>query len=368
MKQFGSFVLKEFRHILRDRRTMLILLVMPIVQIVLFGFAISTEINNINLAVIAPQQSETIRQIVDRIDANEYFTVVGQLSSPDQIDPLMQREKIDMVLRFGDDFDRGMTQASGAAAQIVIDASNPNNAAAEAMYLQSIVSSYFTEKHPGALSAPAIRPNIQLVYNPRMESTYNFVPGIMGLILFIICAMMTAISIVREKEVGTMEVLLVSPVRPISIVLAKMIPYFAISCVNLATILLLSYFVLGVPLAGSFFWLCTASLIYIVLALGIGLLISTIAKTQVAAMLLSSMAFMMPIIMFSGMIFPVESMPRVLQWVSDIVPAKWYVSAMRKLMIEGLSLRYVATEITVLTGMAVGIIAVALANFKNRLE
>lgn len=368
MNQFGSFVGKEFRHILRDRRTMLILLVMPIVQIVLFGFAISVEIRNINLAVIALHPSEVTRQIVARIDANEYFTVVGELSSAEQIDPLMQREKIDMVLRFGDDFDRGMTQTAGAAAQITIDASNPNTAASEAMYLQGILSAYFAERHSEALTAPVIRPSVRLIYNPRMESTYNFVPGIMGLILFIICAMMTAISIVREKEVGTMEVLLVSPVRPLWIILSKMIPYFVVSCVNLATILLLSYFVLDVPLAGSLFWLCAASLVYIILALAIGLFISTIAQTQIAAMLLSSMAFMLPIIMLSGMIFPIESMPCVLQWISNIIPAKWYVATMRKLMIEGLPLRYVATELTVLSAMAAAMIAVALAKFKNRLE
>lgn len=368
MKQFGSFVLKEFRHILRDRRTVLILLIMPITQLILFGFAISVEIRNINIAVIAPEQSETIRQIVEKIDANEYFTVAGQFTSSDEIVSLMQREKIDVALRFGDSFDRGLTSADGAVAQIVIDASNPNTAAAEAMYLQGIITSYFAEKYPAALSDPPIRPNVQLLYNPRMESAYNFVPGVMGLIMVIICSMMTAISIVREKEIGTMEVMLVSPVKPISIIIAKMIPYFTISCVNLTTILLLARFVLGVPLAGSIFWLCTASLLYIILALAIGLFISTISQTQVAAMLLASIVSMMPIIMFSGMIFPIESMPRALQWLTNIIPAKWYISAMRKLMIEGLSFRYVITELSVLTAMTAALIAIALAKFKNRLE
>jgi ABC-2 type transport system permease protein len=207
-----------------------------------------------------------------------------------------------------------------------------------------------------------------MLYNPQMKSSYNFVPGIMGLIFILICALMTSVSIVREKETGTMEVLLTSPVKPINIIFAKMIPYFTISCVNLITILLLAFFVLDVPMAGSLFWLCILSLIYIFLSLALGLLISTLVKTQVAAMLGSIMALMLPAIMLSGMIFPVENMPLILQWISNIVPAKWYIAATKKLMIEGVSVHYIIREIAVLSGMSILLIVLALRNFKNRLE
>ena len=201
-----------------------------------------------------------------------------------------------------------------------------------------------------------------------MKSAYNFVPGVMGLILMLICAMMTSISIVREKETGTMEVLLVSPVKPLFIILAKAVPYFVLSFVNLITILLLSVYVLHVPVAGSLFWLVAVSLLFIFVSLALGLLISTVTRTQVAAMLVSGLMLMMPTMLLSGMIFPIESMPAILQGISTVIPARWYIQAVRKLMIEGVDISLVLTEIGILTVMAVLLITVSFKKFKNRLE
>ena len=214
----------------------------------------------------------------------------------------------------------------------------------------------------------AIVPQVKLLYNPQMKSAYNFVPGVMGLILMMICAMMTSISIVREKETGTMEVLLVSPVKPLFIILAKAVPYFVLSFVNLITILLLSVYVLHVPVAGSLFWLVVVSLLFIFVSLALGLLISTVTHTQVAAMLVSGLMLMMPTMLLSGMIFPVESMPVILQSISTVIPARWYIQAVRKLMIEGVDISLVLTEIGILAVMAVLLITVSFKKFKNRLE
>ena len=201
-----------------------------------------------------------------------------------------------------------------------------------------------------------------------MKSVYNFVPGVMGLILMLICAMMTSISIVREKETGTMEVLLVSPVRPFFLILSKAVPYFVLSFVNLATILLLSVYVLHVPVAGSLLWLVAVSLLFIFVSLSLGLLISTVTQTQVAAMLASGLMLMMPTMLLSGMIFPVESMPWILQGISALIPARWYIQAVRKLMIQGVDVVNVLSEVAILSGMAVLLITVSLKKFKNRLE
>lgn len=201
-----------------------------------------------------------------------------------------------------------------------------------------------------------------------MKSAYNFVPGVMGLILMLICAMMTSISIVREKEMGTMEVLLVSPMRPIFIIFAKAVPYFVLSCVNLFTILILSVYVLHVPIAGSLFWLIIVSLLFIFVSLSLGLLISTLTKTQVAAMLASGMILMMPTMLLSGMIFPIESMPPILQWISLIIPAKWYIMTVKKLMIEGVNVSLAWQEISILMFMSIILITISLKKFKNRLE
>ena len=207
-----------------------------------------------------------------------------------------------------------------------------------------------------------------LLYNPQMRSAYNFVPAIMGMLLMLICAMMTSISIVREKEKGTMEVLLVSPVRPLMIIVAKAVPYLLLAVAILITILLMARYVLGVPLAGSIFWIFVVSGIYILLALSLGLLISNIATNQLMALLLSAMVLLMPIVMLSGMLFPIESMPQILQWVSAVIPPRYYIEAMRKLMIMGVGIGEVLREVMILTGMTVFLLAVSLAKFNNRLE
>ena len=367
MKVFLAFVKKEFFHIFRDPRTLLILLGMPVVQIILFGFALSVEINNINVAIVAPERTETIRQITDKIAANRYFTVTGIYDSEDKPAELMRREKANVILRFNHDFNPFVRPVSETQMQIIANASNPNTAVQETMYMQSVINDYFREKQVSSVT-PTISPVVRYLYNPGMQSAFNFVPGILGLLMIIICTMMTSVSIVREKETGTMEELLVSPVKPINIILAKMVPYFALSCVNLVTILLISRFVLNVPVSGSIFAIFGISLIYIILALALGMLISSIVKTQVAAMLISAMSLMLPVIILSGMIFPIESAPEFFRWLSCIIPARWYIAAMRKLMIEGLPITYVIKEIVILCGMAITLISISLLKFKNRLE
>ncbi|MCD8182843.1 MAG: ABC transporter permease [Bacteroides sp.] len=367
MKQFISFVRKEFFHIFRDRRTMLILLGMPIVQIILFGFAITTEVKNVRVAVLNPSNDVVTRRIIDRIDASEYFSVAYRLHSPQEVERSLRKGNIDLALvfsnRFADDLYTG-----GARVQIISDATDPNTATMQAGYATNIIAAAGQEMLPAGARAATIIPQIKLLYNPQMKSAYNFVPGVMGLILMLICAMMTSISIVREKETGTMEILLVSPVKPLFIILAKAVPYFVLSFVNLTTILLLSVYVLDVPVAGSLFWLVIVSLLFIFVSLSLGLLVSTIARTQVAAMLASGMVLMMPTMLLSGMIFPIESMPAILQGISAVIPAHWYIQAVRKLMIEGVDISFVLTEVSILAVMAVLLITISFKNFKSRLE
>jgi len=362
-----AFVKKEFFHILRDKRTMLILLGMPVVQIILFGFAISTEVNNIKVAALVPVHDETTRQIVERIDASEYFSVSRMLLTPDEIDKTFQDGTADFVIMFSPHFERFNYSDEGSQIQLITDATDTNTATAVATFTANIIRDFYADKFP-AMSAYGIQPVLRMLYNPQMKSTYMFVPGVMGLIMMLICAMMTSISIVREKEMGSMEVLLVSPVRPIYIILSKMTPYFVLSCVSFSMILILSVFLLGVPLEGSLTALCLLSLLYIAVSLLLGLLISTVANTQITAMLISGMVLMMPVIFLSGMIFTVESMPMILQWISSIVPAKWYIMAVKKLMIEGLSYTYVMKECMILLVMAVFLLGVSLKKFKYRLE
>lgn len=365
MKNFLSFVKKETLHILRDPRTMLIALLMPIVQILLFGFAISTEVNDVAVAVVAPHRTESIRQAVARMEANSYFTFKGYITQ-EEVDPLLRSSDADAVVVFADDFDRQMAdRAEGipvkeSAVQIIADASNTNMASSAESYLQSILLA--------DAATASLAPETRLLFNPQMKSAYNFVPGIMGLIFIIICAILTSVSIVREKEVGTMEVLLVSPVRPIRIIAAKMIPYFALSCLNLASILLMARYVFDVPMSGNIVSIIGISMLYLVLALAIGLLISTVTSKQDTALIISAMLMLIPIIMLSGMIFSIDNLPGILQALSVFVPARWYVDAMRKLMIEGAPFMSVMTDFVILLVMTVALIGIALKNFNDKLE
>ena len=388
MKEFNAFLRKEFLHIFRDRRTLLVLIGLPTMLIVLFGFAISTEIRNVNVGVYVQDGDVAVSRLTDKIDRSRYFTDVASYASEEDVDRAMRRGEIDVALMFGEGFSSGLFSPDGSEVAVIADATNPNNASMEVMYLSSIISWYFKDdlamamlpvpsaglsdgqqpSSPSAVSSGALVPNMRMLYNPQLRSSYNFVPGIMGLILMLICSLMTSVSIVREKETGSMEVLLVSPVKPINIVLAKMIPYLVISSAVLIIILILTIFVLKVPVAGSFFWMILVSLIYIILSLGLGLFVSTVVKTQIIATLICGMIFLVPVMMFSGMLYPIESMPVPLQWFAQIIPAKWYIEAMRKIMIEGVPVRYVATEILILTGMAAVVFAAAVIKFRDRLD
>ena len=362
MKQFWAFIKIEFFHIFRDRRTMLILLGMPVLQIILFGFAITTELNHSRVAVLDPSKDAVTTRITERIDENRYFSVVKELSSASDIETVFRHDEADIVVAFTPDFDANLSTGE-AGIQLVVDATDPNTGNMMAGYVQGIVGQALQS---GTQSSPIVQTH--LLFNPQMKSAYNFVPGVMGLILMLICAMMTSISIVREKETGTMEVLLVSPIRPIFIIRAKAVPYLVLSCVNLATILLLSVYVLHVPVEGSLWTLSFLSLLLIAVALSLGLLISCVVQNQVAAMIVSGMGLMMPVMLLSGMIFPIESMPAVLQWISNIIPARWYIQAVKKVMIEGLGMAAVWHEALILSGMAALLIGLSLKKFKERLE
>lgn len=347
MKQFIAFVIKEAKHILRDKRTMLILFGMPVVMMLLFGFAITTDVKNVRTVVVTSEMSPRTQQAVERLAQSEYFIITQTVNTPHEAEQLIRSQKADMALVFAKN--RGM--------QIMVDGSDPNMAQQWVTYAQqTIANSSLSTIHS------------QLLYNPQMKSAYNFVPAIMGMLLMLICAMMTSISIVREKEKGTMEVLLVSPVRPLMVIIAKAVPYLVLAFGILITILLMARFVLGVPLAGSLFWILAVSTLYILLALSLGLLISNIAQTQLVALLMSAMVLLMPVVMLSGMLFPVESMPTILQWLSAVVPPRYYIEAMRKLMIMGVGIGEVAHEVTVLAGMTVVLLAIALKKFNVRLE
>ena len=360
MKQFWSFVIKEAKHIFRDKRTMLILFGMPVVLMFIFGFAITTDVKNVRTVVVTSQMSPQTQQAVDRLAASEYFDIVSTVATPQEAEKMIRSQKADMAVVFN----------QHRNVQLMVDGCDPNMSQQWTNYAQQVIirSSSARLLPEGRKNSQLSIVNLRMLYNPQMRSAYNFVPAIMGVILMLICAMMTSISVVREKERGTMELLLVSPVRPLMVIIAKVIPYLVLAFGIMVVILLMARFVLDVPLAGSLFWIVAVSTLYILLALSLGLLISNIAQTQLVALLMSAMMLLVPNVMLSGMLFPVESMPTVLQWVAAVMPPRYFIDCMRKLMIMGVGIGDVLKEVVILAAMTIFFLVVALKKFNVRLE
>ena len=341
-------VKKEQLHICRDKQTVFVMLFIPLMMLLLFGFAISTEVKDVRLVVVTENHTPVTRDISERLAQNEYFTLLGE-ATPDEVETLLKRGTIDAALFLRTYSNDG----SDLKAQIMVDGSNPPVAESSVLYIEQLMRG--TKVH-----IPVI---VDIKYNPQLKSAYNFVPGIMGMIFLLICSIMTSVSIVGEKEKGTMNLLLVSPVKPYTVIFGKLVPYFALSCIILALMLVTVYTVLGLPFSASVINVIIISLIYIMLSLSIGMMVSTMVSNQVGALIVSAIWFMIPVILLSGMIFPIDNMPTVLQWMSGIVPARWYVEAMRKIMIQQLGLSHVWKEVTILCIFTVVILAIAIANF-----
>lgn len=374
--RFLSFVKKEFLHILRDTRTLMVLLVMPVVMIVLFGFALSTELKSVKVGVFTPTDDIFTRKLIDRIGESEYFTIVFDAPDKEALDAAFLNNTIEVGMIFQDNFYSTISHDGRASVQILLDGTNMNIAQMAQFYLRNIIGTSVQELAQEVVMADPelslnlpveIKPTTSMLYNPQMKSSFNFVPGVMGMILTLVCSMMTSVSIVREKERGTMEVLLVSPVKPFLVILAKTIPYFVISALNLATTILLAIYLLQVPVSGSMLWVVMISLLYIMVSLSLGILVSTLVSTQQEAILISAMVFLMPTLLLSGMLFPIESMPVILQYVSYIIPARWYIDAMKALMIQGVSVKYCIDLVAILFAFLVSITSLSVYKYKDRL-
>jgi ABC-2 type transport system permease protein len=366
LKQLVTFIAKEWMHIWRDRRTLIILFGMPLVQMLIFGFALSTEVKNSKVAVLDPSKDEATQAIIHRIDASKYFDVTENLYTPQEIEPTFRRGKIKLAIVFPEHFRETLIHTNKAQIQLIADASDPNIGTTITNYANAIIRDYQQQLQSAPLPYE-INTEIRMLYNPQLESAYNFVPGVMSMILLLVCTMMTSIAIVREKETGTMEVLLASPLKPAIIIISKAVPYLFLSTINIATILLLSYFVLEVPIKGSLVLLIAASILFIITALSLGLLISTIAPKQDIAMFISLIGMFLPTLMFSGFMFPIENMPVPLQVISNIVPAKWYYYIVKSVMIKGLGISAIWREVAILTGMSLFLLVVSTKKFKIRL-
>ena len=368
MKRFIGFIKKEFYHIFRDKRSLFILFGMPIAQIMLFGFAITNEINNVEIAVLDHSKDATTTEIINKISASKYFSISQFINKESDIETIFKKGKVKAVLNFEKEFSKNLIKDHKATIQIITDATDPNTANTVSNYVNAILQQYQKELNKDIAITYQIVPQTKMVYNPELKSVYMFVPGVMTIILMLVSAMMTSISITREKELGTMEILLVSPIKPIQVIVGKVFPYIFLSIINATVIVLLSIFIFKMPVQGSLILLGFESVLFIITALALGILISTISATQQTAMMISLMGLMLPVILLSGFIFPISSMPIPLQIISNIIPAKWFIIIIKGIMLKGVGLQYLWKETLILIGMTIFYIGLSVKKYKIRLE
>ncbi len=368
MKQFIAFVKKEFYHVLRDKRTLLILFGMPVMQILIFGFALTNEVKNAKILVVDNAKDISSQKIISEIAASKYFKLERIISDNKQIEPAFRKGVIHAAIVFPANFNHDLIHLNKAQIQIIADASDPNLATTLTNYLSAIIQDYQLSLNKTFSPPLQIIPDVRMLYNPELKGAPNFVPGVMALVLLLVCVLMTAISIVKEKETGTMEILLVSPFKPVLVILAKAVPYLLLSLINLASILLLSVYVLGVPINGSLLLLFAESTLFIITCLTLGIFISIKTNTQQAAMLVSLMGMLLPTVLFSGFMFPIENMPVALQIFSNIVPSKWYYIIVKSIMIKGVGFSVIWKETLILAGIMLVLFLVSLKSFKIRMQ
>lgn len=368
MKQFLTFIKKEFLHVFRDKKTMFILFGMPIAQLLIFGFALTNEAKNAKLVIIDRSKDEMTQELTQKIAGSSYFQIYKTADSPADIKSEFQKGDAKIALIFPSNFARDLQRDKQTTIQIIADASNPNYATTLTNYLRSIIMDFQREQHPGVAAHSQILPDVRMLYNPLLKSASQFVPGVISLILMLVCVMMTAVSIVREKETGTMEILLVSPFRPALVIIAKAIPYLALSLIDVLGIIVLSTFVFDVPVQGNMLLFLAETTLFIITCLSFGLLISVKVKSRQTALMISLMGMLLPTILFSGFMFPITNMPLILQWISNIIPAKWYYNIAQAIMVKGLGFMAVWKETLILFVAAIFLLFVSFKSFKTRLS
>ncbi|MEO6963065.1 MAG: ABC transporter permease [Puia sp.] len=368
MKQLLVFVKKEFYQVFRDRRTLLIMFGLPVAQILLFGFALTSEVKNARIAISDNAVDVNSLQIIQKIRASSNFLVDSDPINPNQINTVLKKGDVKCVVIFPPGFGNDLIHLGNARVQIITDGSDPNTARTLLNYLTAIIADYQKE-----ISTPEVLPysiitETRMLYNEEGNGSLNFIPGVLALVLMIVCTALTSVAVVRERELGTMEVLLVSPFKPVMVLIAKAIPYLILSLVNFLLILLLCVWVLHVPILGSIVLLFLETILFILACLSFGLLISTITHSQQSALLLSIMGMMIPTLVFTGFLFPLENMPLIFRLISNLIPARWYYLIVKSIMLKGLGFEYVWKETLVLTGMTLVLLIISMKNFKTRLS
>jgi ABC-2 type transport system permease protein len=368
MKRFISFLIKEFKHIFRDTRTMMFLFGIPAALLLLFGFVIKNEITNVYVAVWDQSQDELSTKITEKVFSSGFFLRAENVYSTQEANAVLRGGKVRLVIAYEQNFSEKFHKEKQARIQLIADAADANSANLIVQYVSAIISDYVMRQNKHLTLPMRINTETRMLYNEELKDVYMFVPGIMAMILMLISTMMTSISVAGEKERGSMEVILVSPLKPIQIILGKVSPYFLLSFINALVILLMSYYIFDMPIHGSLALLLGETMLFILLALSLGILISTVAPDQQVAMMISMFALLLPTILLSGFIFPIENMPTILQYLAALMPPKYFIIILKNIMLKGTDFSFIWKETLILAGMTLFFILLSAKKFKTRLE
>ncbi|MDX1640952.1 MAG: ABC transporter permease [Balneolaceae bacterium] len=369
MKAFKGFVKKEFKQIYRDKRTLLVLFGMPVIMMILFGFAIRNEIQMADVAILDFSKDSVTENLIQKIEANPSYNITHYLDSYSEIEPLFQEGNVKAVFIFEDDFSETIVRTNSAKIQMISDATDPNLARLLQAYTNQVLQDFSRSLSPDvSIERAGISPQVRMMYNPELRSVNLFVPGLIAVILMLISALMTSISITREKEMGNMEILLVSPLKSYHIIIGKVLPYLVLSIVNVFTILLLAVFIFDVPFQGSYILFFAESILFILTALSLGVFISAVANNQQTAMMVSLAGLLLPTVLLSGFIFPISSMPYALQLLSHIIPAKWFLIIVRSIMLKGGGISILWFQTGILLVITLLFMGLSMKRFKVRLQ
>jgi len=368
MKLFLALLMKERSHIIRDKRTLIILVLMPIALLMIFGFAITNEIKSADIAILDLAKDEASRKLKDELISSDYFKLNSELKTYDEIHEKYKSGEIQIAIVIPNDFEKMIVNGEQPKLQVIADGSDPNTASTLISYLNSIIVNSNLSGVDTQLSNFGIKTTSRMIYNEQLKSVHLFVPGLITILLMLVSAMMTSLSLAREKETGTLELMLVSPLKPLVFIAAKITPFAGLSLLNALIILVLGKVVFDVPIRGELWLIALVTVIFIITALSLGMLISSIASSQQTALLLSLVGLMLPTILLSDFIFPIDNMPLVLQYFAKLNPATWFMEIIRGLMLKGLSFKEILKPITILVLMTVFFAFVSIKKFKLRLE
>lgn len=368
LERIYRLVIKEFIHFFRQKRTVFFLVVPPVVQLLLFGYVATTDVNHVSTALYDLDKTYESRELARQFEASQYFDILYRPAAPYEIKNLLDRGKVLCAVQLNPDFGKNLRKGYPAQVQVIVDGTDSNTALIALGYINGILNRFgqeFLPSGPSAVPMPVdIRPRVW--YNPSLESRNYYVPGVIATIVLLTCLILTSMSVVREREIGTMEQLMVTPIRPIELMLGKTIPVAAVGYFDMVLVTVVGTVWFGVPIKGSILLLVLCTGVYLLSVLGIGLFISTISKTQQQA-LMATFLFFMPAILLSGFAFPIESMPPFFQHITYASPLRYFLVIVRGIFLKGIGFESLWTQILTLFLLGIAILSLSASRFRKRL-